>query len=193
MRQMLTRLYIDNYRCFENFEFKPAGRQLILGGNGSGKSSFMDALGFLQRFVVEGTKLLDMSAPGEPTRWLNQPTETFELDAKLGDDQYQYRLVLDQPGVPFMADVALETVTCNGELLLETQGAEVRFRRGPEREVTVRERDTDRSALSLAFVQVFPELSKLKRWLGEMRCFRIDPFAMESRSDGEAAVPRMGA
>jgi len=31
---MLTRLYIDNYRCIEKFEFKPAARQLILGGNG---------------------------------------------------------------------------------------------------------------------------------------------------------------
>jgi predicted ATPase len=36
---MLTRLYIDNFRCFVKFEYGPARTQLILGANGSGKSS----------------------------------------------------------------------------------------------------------------------------------------------------------
>jgi len=43
---MLTRLYIDNFRCFVNFEYRPARKQLILGGNGSGKLSLLDALVF---------------------------------------------------------------------------------------------------------------------------------------------------
>ena len=36
---MLTRLYIDNFRCFVNFEYRPAARELILGRNGSGKTT----------------------------------------------------------------------------------------------------------------------------------------------------------
>jgi predicted ATPase len=39
LSQMLTRLYIDNFRCFVKFEYRPARTQLILGANGSGKSS----------------------------------------------------------------------------------------------------------------------------------------------------------
>ena len=46
---MLTRLYLDNFRCFENFEYKPARRELILGRNGSGKSSLFEALFLLCR------------------------------------------------------------------------------------------------------------------------------------------------
>jgi AAA15 family ATPase/GTPase len=48
---MLTRIYIDNFKCFVNFEYKPAQRQLILGSNGAGKSSLLDALLFLRRIV----------------------------------------------------------------------------------------------------------------------------------------------
>ncbi len=39
---MLTRLYVDNYRCMVNFEFRPKQKQLIIGGNGAGKSTFLD-------------------------------------------------------------------------------------------------------------------------------------------------------
>jgi predicted ATPase len=41
---MLKRLFIDNFPCFVNFEFRPERQQLIVGRNGTRKSSFMDAL-----------------------------------------------------------------------------------------------------------------------------------------------------
>jgi predicted ATP-binding protein involved in virulence len=38
---MVERLYIHNFRCLENFEFKPGGATsaLLIGKNGSGKST----------------------------------------------------------------------------------------------------------------------------------------------------------
>lgn len=48
---MLKRLYIDNFRCFVNFEYKPERKQLLLGANGSGKSSLLDAVRAVQAFV----------------------------------------------------------------------------------------------------------------------------------------------
>jgi len=50
----LTRLYIGKFRCFVNFEFKPARRNRILGRNGSGKSSLLDALLGVRQFVITG-------------------------------------------------------------------------------------------------------------------------------------------
>ena len=41
---MITRIFIDNYRCFTNFEFVPGRLNLLLGANGAGKSSFFDLL-----------------------------------------------------------------------------------------------------------------------------------------------------
>ena len=48
---MLKRLYIDNFRCFVNFEYKPERKQLLLGANGSGKSSLLDAIRLLKEFI----------------------------------------------------------------------------------------------------------------------------------------------
>ena len=40
---MLQRLYIHNFRCLQNFEFKPgeASSALLIGKNGSGKSTLV--------------------------------------------------------------------------------------------------------------------------------------------------------
>ena len=51
---MLTRIYIDNYRAFVNFEHTFESTQLLMGGNGSGKSSFLDALLTVRSLVVTG-------------------------------------------------------------------------------------------------------------------------------------------
>lgn len=47
---MMQRLYVHNYKCFENFELKlgDTPSALLIGKNGSGKSSVAAALGLLQ-------------------------------------------------------------------------------------------------------------------------------------------------
>jgi AAA15 family ATPase/GTPase len=51
---MLTRLYIDNFLCFVNFEYLPATKQLILGANGTGKL-LLTAIRNLKQFITGGT------------------------------------------------------------------------------------------------------------------------------------------
>jgi predicted ATPase len=48
---MLKRIYIDNYKCLVNFEIQLDPMNLFLGGNGTGKSTVMDALRVLQAFI----------------------------------------------------------------------------------------------------------------------------------------------
>ena len=45
---MLKRLYVDNYKCLVNFEYQPGKVQLIIGGNGTRKSSIFDVLSLLR-------------------------------------------------------------------------------------------------------------------------------------------------
>jgi AAA15 family ATPase/GTPase len=85
------------FRCFVNFEHKPARRELIRGANGSGKSSFLDALLLLRQFVTKGDILNDFYVLSQRTRWLNQPQQTHELEATLNGNKYVYRLVVE-PG-----------------------------------------------------------------------------------------------
>src|SRR5947207_1518167 len=118
--QMLTRLYIDNYRCFEKFEYRPARRQLILGGNGTGKSSMMSALVLLRRVAYRGDLLDDALGRSlettQRTRWLDQTGQTFELSAELAGVQYTYKLFIDGRD---SRGVVRESVHVDGKAILE--------------------------------------------------------------------------
>jgi predicted ATPase len=54
---MLTRVFIDNYKCFVNFSFTPLAKQLVLGVNGAGKSAFLDPLLAIRDFTRPGEKV----------------------------------------------------------------------------------------------------------------------------------------
>jgi len=41
---MLKRLYVDNFRCLVNFELRLDRVNLLLGENGTGKTSVFDVL-----------------------------------------------------------------------------------------------------------------------------------------------------
>src|SRR5580698_483923 len=97
---MLTRLEIDNFRCFEGFVWEPARKQLILGANGCGKSSMMDALSNLKRFVTGKAKVEELFPLRERTRSLNRPDQRFGLHVEINDVMYCYRLVVGACGDP---------------------------------------------------------------------------------------------
>jgi AAA15 family ATPase/GTPase len=67
---MLTRVYIDNFRSFQNFEYFPERKQLLLGANGSGKSSLLEVLRHLKGFVKGDSNRFTQSTR---TRWLSSP------------------------------------------------------------------------------------------------------------------------
>src|SRR5437016_6260855 len=115
---MLTRLYIDNFRCFVNFEYRPARRQLIIGGNGSGKSSLQDALLRVRQLVLMGQRADELFGLGDRTRWLSQIHQTIEIEAVSGGHPFRYRLVLAPAGAPERMAVFEETLWAHDEMLL---------------------------------------------------------------------------
>ena len=48
---MIKRVYVDNYKCMVNFEISLGDISLLLGQNGSGKSSVFQVLQMLVDFV----------------------------------------------------------------------------------------------------------------------------------------------
>src|ERR1700722_20031948 len=122
---MLTRLFIDNFRCFVNFEYRPARRQLIFGRNGSGKSTLVDGLLLLRQFVVRGDIFDQFQILNQRTRWLTQPRTTFEVEAELEGAIYIYRLVIDPWKEPPRPRVVSETVHIGGRPAVEFTNGEV--------------------------------------------------------------------
>jgi len=89
---MLSRIYIDNFRCLVNFELRLNGLNLLLGDNGSGKTTVFDVLQRLQRFVTDRARLNTVFPPQDLTRWQSSGRQRFELDLQVRNAAYTYSL-----------------------------------------------------------------------------------------------------
>jgi predicted ATPase len=187
---MLTRIYIDNFRCFVNFEYKPGQKHLIVGPNGSGKSSLLDALLFLRRVVVLGHDVETRKILSERTLWVDQPNQTFELEVTLDGANYLYRLVIDSHGDPPRARVLLENVKFNGKAIFEFQAGEVHLFDDLFQHKVAYPFGWQRSALATVVeMKDNRKLIRFKQWFSSLLCFRINPFRMESRAEREDSYP----
>lgn len=189
---MLTRVFIDNYRCFVNFEYRPAPKQVIFGGNGSGKTSFLSALLAIRQFTIAGLKVEAVFPWSSRTRWLNQTTQTIEIEALLDGKKYAYRLLVDRTGDPPVSVVSSETVTCDGKPLFEFVNGDVRLFNDQFEQGNAYPFDRARSAFATIGPRKDGVLAhQFKRWLEMVYCFRIDPIAMELRAEQEDLAPNV--
>ena len=90
---MLTRVYIDNFRSFVNFEWKPPASCVLVGANGSGKSALFEVLCLVQDLLVHGKRLDELGLRSKVTAWRKLEKPTIELDVTLSGEIYRYRLV----------------------------------------------------------------------------------------------------
>jgi predicted ATPase len=184
---MLTRLYIDNFRCFEKFEYRPARKQLILGANGSGKSSLMDALRYVRLCAARGFRVDKWFKLNQRTRWLTQCEQVFVIEATLQRGSYRYELVIEPWGEPASPRVRRELLELNEDKIFEFEEGEVVYYREPGK---LREGiDFDPSRSALATVGRFPALQDFVDWLSNVRCFHINPFDIGSRAEREYVNP----
>lgn len=189
---MLTRLFIDNFRCLVKFEYRPSRKQVILGRNGSGKSTLLDALLFVRQFVTRGDTFDDHFILSQRTQWLTQRQVTFELEATLDNQCYVYRLVVEPWGEPPRPRVFSETLQLEGKPIFEFVAGEVRLHNDRLEPTVNYPFDPSRSALAT----ISPgsdnlKLGRFKRWLAGLFCFRINPFAMGARADTEDLYPNL--
>jgi predicted ATPase len=96
---MLERLYVHNFRCLENFELSLAGKPsvLLIGKNGAGKSTISRALELLQAIARGTNRVGQLVKAKDFARGRVDAPMRFELDVRLGERLYKYRLTLDQP------------------------------------------------------------------------------------------------
>lgn len=189
---MLTRVYIDNFCCFVNFEWKPGSKQLILGPNGSGKSTLMQALMRLRTFVVGRQRVDELYRLQQRTRWLSQPQQTCEIEANLNGADFVYRLRIEpdpEADVPRF-HVASETLYSGGKPLMEFIGGKVRLY-SIESPVITYPAVSDRSVLANVPVKGNEKLALFRDWVLRLYCFRINPFEMLPLADEEAPFPEV--
>ena len=186
---MLKRVYIDNFRCFVNFEVSLGQQQLILGLNGSGKSTLLEVLSAIKRLLTGDAHPDELFPEASRTRWQTLSRQTFELDVDL-DASYQFKLELEFWGSPARTRIKREAVICDGRLVFEFVGGEVHlFNDRFEHKVTY-PFNPFRSAL--ATVQSRPENTKLmqfKNWIENLHCLQVNPHIMSERTEREDPEP----
>lgn len=122
---MITRIYIDNYRCFTNFEFQPARINLLLGANGSGKSALFEVLTGVLDLVVQSENIEDSFPADSRTRWDQRSRQRVELQVLIADHHYDYVLVVDHDLENNRTLIENERLTSEGKTLFAYEGGEV--------------------------------------------------------------------
>jgi len=185
---MLKRLYIDNFRCFVNFEWKPERKQLLLGANGSGKSSLLDAILFVKWFVSGGESQFTQSTR---TRWLDRPIQVFEIEALLDDKTFEYRLEIRYAPESKLPSISVERLAVSGSPAFELVNGEMHFlpNDGGTRATALRWEGNE-SALHLAQFSN-SHVRRFVAWIKTLHCLQIDPYPgeMDETADGEDETP----
>jgi energy-coupling factor transporter ATP-binding protein EcfA2 len=195
---MLTRLYCDNYKCLVNFEFRPQPLQLLMGLNGSGKSTAFEVLELIGAFV-RGE--LYFHGPDDPienhlvgrtrTRWQQVEQQRFELEVKGLEGTYLYELVVDEWGQPTAyPHVVKESVTLDGKPLFRFENGTLHLHNNQFEEKVQFPFNPRRSGLSIVESRKDnTKLSWLKDWLGRALYIQIDPKRMGARAEKEDTRP----
>lgn len=187
---MLTRLHVDNFRCFVNFDCRFERQQLLVGPNGSGKSSVFDVLTLLRDFCVRGVAPDGHFAGRTRTRWQDVREQTFELEVAGPDGDFRLSLVMDSWGNLDRPRVLREEVTWSGRPIFRFADGEVHLFNDRSEDKVQYPFDWHRSAL--ATVTERPEntrLTRFKRWLDGLLFVRPDPRAMSGVASEEARHP----
>lgn len=189
---MIERLYIHNFRCLENFEFKPGGAPsvLLIGKNGSGKSTLAKALSVLQRIGRGVTRTGELVKPADCTQGRKEVPMRFSLEVRLDSRLYAYTLALELPDQFKEFRVSEESLHVDGQEIYTRKQAQVNM---PPRSSKVGAQfSIDWHVIALNVIQdpgYSRTLSTFREWLAGMVLLAPVPSMMTGDSKDESLQP----
>lgn len=155
----------------------------MLGANGSGKSSLLDAIRYVKKFVQGDENPFTQSTR---TRWQNKSLQSVEIEALLDRQKYEYRVEV-RFGSP---SVNLEILKVSGAPVFELANGEIRFFSNGNDKATAIPVEMTRSALHLSQLSN-SHVRRFVEWLDSVHCFRMDtyPDAMDEKAESEERQP----
>ncbi len=189
---MISRLYIHNFRCVENFGLllNDLSSVLLIGKNGSGKTTVGMALEVFQKIARGTNRVGDLITPNDVTRDRFATPMRFEIDVKLDGRLFNYTVAFELPDRFKELRVAEEKLTVDGEPVFTRLLAQVQLARtGQDKEASFR---IDWHLVALPIVQELSDRDPifiLKRWLANMLILRPVPTMMRGDSESETTQP----
>jgi ABC-type Mn2+/Zn2+ transport system ATPase subunit len=183
---MIHRLYIHNFRCFENFDLAISGLSsvLLIGENGVGKTTVGVVLEIFQQ-IARGTNRVGELVKPKDRRHSDVPVR-FEIEAQLGTQIYKYVLVLELPEHFKELRVQEERLDVDGIVVYSRETSQVNLARlGQQSEAHFR---IDWHLVALPIVQHI-SMDIFKQWLAHMIVIRPVPGLIRGESDYETLYP----
>lgn len=190
---MITRLYVNNFRCLVAFDAAFDSFGVLCGPNGAGKSSVFDALSLIRTLgtgegVLGSTGIQDIQNL-ELTSWLDSKVQEFELSLSVDGHTFQYIIHIEQKADFEKPRIVLEKALCDEQVLFERDLDGVRFRRHDGNE-TGFPLDWRQSALAAIQPQgSIGKLALLQQEVDKLLILRPNPMDIEKESRTESRRP----
>lgn len=196
---MIRRFYADNFRCLANFELVLDETNIILGPNGSGKTSVFDVLRRIQNLTVRGATIEDAF----PQRDLSclQPdnvVQRFELEVLIDQDVYEYTLSVEHDPDRRIMRIDREVLRHDKRPLFEFEQGNAQLYRDDYSSGPSYPFDWRRSGIG--FLHARPDNRKLTRFKTELANWTIaspcppvfnSESSMDTRAEGTFLDPLM--
>lgn len=187
---MITRLYIHNFRTLLNFEVQLKDFNLLIGRNGTGKTSILEVLGRLRRFIVDGAGVDDLYPEKDISTLASKRSGRFEIDVHTGGMNFRYEIEIAHDLEKKKSRIEKEVLLEDGNIIFENIMGEASlyndsYGKGPSFPI-----DWSRSGLNV----VMPrndntKLIAFKEYMGNVCVSRLNPMVMRAESRGEAQTP----
>ncbi|MDR3570430.1 MAG: AAA family ATPase [Syntrophobacteraceae bacterium] len=192
---MLQRLYVHNFRCLENFELnlKDMPSVLLIGSNGSGKSTIRDALKILQAISRSVNRVKSLVDVKDFARGRSDVPMRFEIEVLLGGRLFKYVLALELPERFNELRVAEEELLVDGNPVYSRQKAQVTLHYLDQTQTqTQTQFGVDWHLVALPIIQERPGSDSLhifKTWLSSSIILAPIPALMTGISVSETLEP----
>jgi predicted ATPase len=190
---MLKRLYVHNFRCLENFEFcpGPTSSTLLIGRNGSGKSTIANAFEILQRIGRGINRVGQLVQEKDIAQGRKHLPIRIEIETELSGKPYQYILALELPENFKELRILEERLMVAGMPVYSRNLAQVTL---PKTQSTTSEAQfyVDWHLVALPVIQVRSHTDPLhifKNWLAQSIILSPIPALMKGNSADESLEP----
>ena len=191
---MLTRLYVDNFRCLENFELELDQANVLLGHNGTGKTSVLNVLSKIQNLVVRGWRVEEVFPSRDISLNRQRNEQRFEIDIHLDGEIYRYSLTVQHDFTIGKMRVWEETLEHEGQPIFEFKDGDAQLYRDNYSQGPVYTFDWSQSGIG--FLHERSENTKLTRFKKDLANYIIvgccpPIMTPETRTEDEFLEPLM--